>query len=114
MNIFGYALTLAAACAPVIVVADRPAERYLPGAELRLDVHVVSDLRHPLEAVRVLASLGDERFGWDGDVPADACVRVGTIRATAPTVPGPLRLALTLTAGTLVAHNHYATVVVGD
>jgi len=105
---------LAAACAPVIVVADRPAERYLPGAELRLDVHVVSDLRHPLEAVRVLASLGDERFGWDGDVPADACVRVGTIRATAPTVPGPLRLTLTLTAGTLVAHNHYATVVVGD
>jgi beta-mannosidase len=103
---------LAASCAPVLVIADRPADHYPPGAEVRLGVHVVSDLRRPLERVRVVGSLGDHQFGWEGDVPADACVRVGTIHTTLPAVPGPLQLALALTAGAITAHNIYETSVV--
>ena len=38
---------LRAACAPVIVVADRPGERSARATSLELDVHVVSDLRVP-------------------------------------------------------------------
>ena len=98
---------LAAACAPVIVVADRPAEHYPPGAELRLAVHVVSDLRRPLEGARVVATLGADRFGWEGDVPADSCVKVGTLEATLPSTPGDLRLELALTAAGVCARNLY-------
>ena len=36
---------LVAACAPVIVVAERPAAAYAPGEPIELDVHVVSDRR---------------------------------------------------------------------
>ncbi|HVT75470.1 MAG TPA: glycoside hydrolase family 2 TIM barrel-domain containing protein, partial [Acidimicrobiales bacterium] len=36
---------LAAACAPVIVVAERPAPVYEPGEPIVLDVHVISDRR---------------------------------------------------------------------
>ena len=103
---------LAAACAPVIVVADRPAERYGPGEEIRLDVHVVSDLRRPLPGARVVADFGRERFGWEGDIPADGCVRVGTIAMAAPPLPGPLRLWLSLTAEDVEAKNTYDTQVV--
>ncbi len=102
---------LAAACAPVIVVADRPADRYAPGAELHLDVHVVSDLRRPLEGARVVAAVGSQRFGWVGDVPADSCVKVGTLTTTLPTAPGPVSVALELTAGDVHAENVYATTI---
>jgi beta-mannosidase len=105
---------LAEACAPVVVIADRPAVSYAAGATMHLDVHVVSDLRRPLEAVRVVAELAGQRFGWEGDVPADACVRVGAIRATLPATPGPVCLGLSLTAdgGAITAHNTYRTEVV--
>jgi hypothetical protein len=81
---------------------------------VRLDVHVVSDLRRPLEGVRVVAELAGERTGWEGDVPADACVRVGAIRATLPAAPGPVCLSLSLTAdnGAVTARNTYRTEVV--
>jgi beta-mannosidase len=78
----GYA-ALAAACAPVIVVADRPEPSYRAGDVITLDVHVVSDLRRALEGARVIATLGDETVGWDGDIPADSCVKVGTVRTPA-------------------------------
>jgi len=103
---------LVASCAPVVVIADRPADHYPPGADVRLDVHVVSDLRRPLERVRVAASLGAECWRWEGDVPADSCVRVGTVHATMPTDPGPLQLTLTLTADAVTARNVYETAVV--
>src|SRR5690606_3094413 len=71
---------LQAACAPVIVVADRPPAVVAPGDKLALDVHVVSDLRVPLEGVDVTARLhwaGDERtWRWRGDIDADSCERV--------------------------------------
>src|SRR5690606_7237130 len=116
----GYA-ALRDACRPVIVVADRLPARVAPGQALALDVHVVSDLRLPIEAGRGTARLawsgpgesayspdgesaggpgaatggpgdvtgaasggGAETWSWVGDVPADACVRVGTLQFVVP------------------------------
>jgi beta-mannosidase len=91
---------LRAACAPVIVTADRPAPSYRPGTAVALDVHVVSDLRHPLEGCRVRAELawpgGSHRWGFEGDVGADAVVRVGTLSFKVPDAPGRLMLDLRL------------------
>jgi hypothetical protein len=92
----------ATACAPVIVVADRPAETYPPGATLALDVHAVSDLRHPLPEIEAAAVVawpgGSRRFRWSGGIPADSCVRIGRVAATVPedARPGPLTVNLLL------------------
>jgi len=95
----GYA-ALRDACAPVLVTADRPADWYRPGATDALDVHVVSDLRRPLEGCAVHAELswtgGSHRWGFAGDVPADAVARVGTLSFVVPDAPGPLTLDLRL------------------
>ena len=93
---------LAAACAPVIITADRPAIAYQPGDPLVLDIHAVSDLRQPVESALVTATLswpgGSHQWWWEGDIPADSCVRVGTIQAVVPDTPdGGGRLALELT-----------------
>ncbi|MGH9103172.1 MAG: glycoside hydrolase family 2 protein, partial [Acidimicrobiales bacterium] len=48
---------LTAGCAPVAVIADRPARAYRAGQELRLDVHAVSDLRAPIAGATVTATL---------------------------------------------------------
>ncbi len=91
---------LRAACAPVIVTADRPAATYTAGTAVALDVHVVSDLRHPLSACRLDASLawpgGGHRWAFSGDVPPDAVARVGTLSFVVPEARGPLVLDLRL------------------
>ena len=94
---------VAAACAPVIVTADRPAASYGAGDPIALDVHTVSDLREPLEgavARVVLSWPGGGRRSWRfaGEVPADSCVRIGTIAETIPagTPSGEIRLELSL------------------
>ena len=91
---------LQAACAPVIVTADRPDATYRPGAAVALDVHVVSDLRHPLTDCVVRAHLawpgGSHRWGFTGDVAADEVARVGTLSFVVPDVPGSLTLDLRL------------------
>ncbi len=91
---------LRAACAPVIVTADRLAPSYAPGAAVALDVHVVSDLRHPLPACTVHAQLtwpgGSHRWTFGGDVPSDAAARVGTLSFEVPDAPGSLGLDLDL------------------
>jgi beta-mannosidase len=93
---------LASACAPVIVVADRLAPAYAPGQPVAAAVHVVSDLRSPLTGNEVLARLawpgGERTWRFAGDVDADTCAYVGTLRVTLPTgtVPGPLTLDLSL------------------
>ena len=90
---------LVAACAPVIVVADRPDAVYQPGSSVSLDVHVVSDLREPFEAT-VTARLDmagtAAEWTWGGEVPADSCVRVGTVQAIVPDTDGRLTLDLSL------------------
>lgn len=76
------------ACAPVIVTADRPAASYRPGDRLRLDVHVVSDLRIPLRDCRVDATLrwpgGRRTWRFAGTVGADSCSRVGRLDFPVP------------------------------
>ena len=79
---------LRAACRPVIVVADRVPATVAAGRPLALDVHVVSDLRTPIDDVRVTATLswpgGEHTWRWRGAVGPDECVRVGTIQAVVP------------------------------
>lgn len=100
---------LAAACAPVIVTADRLAAVYEPGDTVALDVHVVSDLRTPVREARVSAALhwqgGSVSWSWAGEVPPDSCVRVGMVEAVVPDAPGPLVLDLALEAAGVKAAN---------
>jgi beta-mannosidase len=106
------------ACAPVIVVADRPAATYSPGEPLTLDVHVVSDLRTALDGVRVHARLrwagGDHGWTWEGAVAADSCVLVGTVQAIAPDDEGPLVLDLELEHEQVKTSNRYESLIVED
>jgi beta-mannosidase len=103
------------ACAPVIVVADRPPASVEPGEALALDVHVVSDLRRAIADAVVTARLvwdgGEHTWRWGGEIPADACVRVGTVQALAPETAGPLRLDLELRYASEVVTNTYTSTV---
>ena len=104
---------LRAACAPVIVVADRLPATVWAGQTITLDVHVVSDLRDDVDDAEVTARLswpdGDAPFRWGGSIPADSCVRVGTIEMPAPETEGRLQLDLSLSAGAVTASNRYRT-----
>ena len=95
------------ACAPVIVVADRLPATMRPGQAMAVDIHVVSDLRKPLDDLHCTATLswagGAHRWRFAGDVPADAVVRVGTLQLEAPDITGPLTLELEVTGGMLDA-----------
>ena len=111
---------LRAACAPVIVVADRLPASMRPGEGMAVDVHVVSDLRRPLPALECTATLtwpgGAHRWRFAGDVDPDACVRVGTLQFEAPAEPGSLVLDLELTGAALVdgpLRNRDDTLVIG-
>jgi beta-mannosidase len=105
---------LADACQPVIVVADRLPASVRAGSTLDLDVHVVSDLRRPLEGCVVTARLewdgGKREWTFGGDIGADDCVLVGHIRTEVPHASGALSLLLELD-GPVHATNAYATVV---
>ena len=104
---------LAAACAPVIVVADRPAAAYQPGEAIALQVHVVSDLRSPIAGGTIEARLkgphGERAWRFAGDVGADTCALVGTLQFTAPDACGSLVLDLDLTWSGGSAHNRYVS-----
>src|SRR5206468_328771 len=103
------------ACRPVIVVADHPPAALTPGAAVALDVHVVSDLHHPIPAAEIRARLtwigGGHGWRWRGEVPADTCVRAGLISFVVPDAPGPLTLDLELVAGEMAATNRYASTI---
>jgi beta-mannosidase len=106
---------LAAACAPVIVVADRPAATYSPGDPIALDVHLVNDLRRPLPEGVLTATLqwvgGQHQWGWTGSAPADECVRIATVQAVVPDAPGPFSLDLAFAGGDVKATNRYESVI---
>lgn len=108
-------VALSAACAPVIVVADWPAVRYRAGERIRLDVHVVSDLRNALGPAVVTATLawagGSREWRFGGDVAADSCALVGRIELPAPAAGGPLGLTLGLRWDGGEASNHYRSSV---
>ena len=79
------------ACRPVIVIADQLPELLHPGSALALDVHVVNDLRHPLQRAQCSAVLrwpgGSHAWHWEGDVTADGVARVGIVRLRGPRRP---------------------------
>ena len=81
------------ACRPVIVVADRLPELVRPGDAIGFDVHVVSDLRRTLSGARVTARLSfpgaQHVWRWEGDITADACVRVGMVDLVVPALTHP-------------------------
>ena len=107
---------LRAACRPVIVVADRLPAEVRPGAALALDVHVVSDRRVDLAGqVDVTLSWdgGGHRWTFAGEVPADACVRIGTIQFEVPDVSGELELHLSGTVGDDDVENRYRSAIRG-
>lgn len=109
---------LRAACAAVIVVADRPPDEVESGQRLKLDVHVVNDLRIGLTGavVDVVARWdgGDRTWRFGGDVPADDCVRVGRVTLRVPEAAGHLELDLRLDAGDVVAERVYRSRILDD
>jgi beta-mannosidase len=114
---------VADACRPVVVVAEQPPASIGPGERCSLDVHVVSDLRTPLADVRCTATVSGgglhQQWTWEGDVPADSCVRVGEVRFIAPPAGGDVVLDLVLelapsssdAASAQVVTNRYRTTV---
>lgn len=108
---------LAAACRPVIVVADRLPATVRPGQQLALDVHAVSDLHHALDGcvvtARLVWSTGQREWTFAGDVGSDECVLVGHIDTTVPATSGALSLELDL-QGPVTATNSYETIVQPD
>ncbi|HUF33850.1 MAG TPA: hypothetical protein VMN58_11655 [Acidimicrobiales bacterium] len=105
---------LADACRAVIVVADRLPGAVTPGDALALDVHVVSDRRGDLTgSIEVVARWtgGAHRWAFEGEVPADSCVRVGTVQLEVPDAPGELVLELTGQVGDDRVANVYRTTI---
>ena len=99
----------------MIVVADRPPAVARPGDALALDVHVVSDLRVPLPTPTSRHGSswagGHHGWRWRGDVPADACVRVGTVPVVVPDAPGAMDLDLDLVGGDVAVTNRYRSTI---
>ena len=102
------------ACAPVIVVCERPPATVAPGDALALDVHVVNDLRTAVDG-EVTATVswtgGSHDWKWAGAVDADSVARVGTIQLVVPDEPGALGIDLELRSAETTATNRYEAVV---
>jgi beta-mannosidase len=95
--------TVAAACAPTIVVADPPLESIAPRSTLRTRVLVVHDGRQPVTHCRVDARLliGSDgpvvERSWGGPLEADSVTLIGTLELPLEGATGPVALDLTLT-----------------
>ncbi|MEL6982225.1 MAG: hypothetical protein AAFO29_07360, partial [Actinomycetota bacterium] len=111
------------ACRPVVVIADPPPQVVVPGEEIELEVHAVSDLREPLPAVTITArarweheradeSSWSQETTWAGDLEADDCARIGRFRFAAPSGHGPVVVDLELVSDRLLVTNRYRTVVI--
>jgi beta-mannosidase len=97
------------ACRPLIVTAS-------VGSRSRdLDIHVVSDLRQALTEVAVeLSGVHDEPLHrWEGPVPADTCVFIGTVPKRTWGRCAELTLAVRDASGALLASNTYRADEVG-
>ncbi len=104
------------ACRPVIVVADQLPDQVEAGQPMAVDVHVVSDVRRPLDDVLCTAALrwpgGSHEWRWRGDVPPDACVRVGTAQFVVADAPGELWLDLTVEHSEMAVSNRYVSQII--
>ena len=56
---------------------------------------------------------GERTWRWRGDLPADACERVGTVQIVVPEVVGPLTLDLALGWTDGSADNRYEARITG-
>jgi beta-mannosidase len=106
---------LAEASRPVIVVADLP-ETELPRHKIKTAIHVVSDLRSPIENARVVArwSINDSLIAehtYEGRFEADSVTRVAVLDLHVDFGPGIASLELRLDAhgenGEVSATNSY-------
>ena len=87
-----WAAGFVAACAPVIAVLEAPPIELRTDDRLALPVHLVSDLHHGVDGLRVIVTLSWlsdpdrvlHRAGWTGAVGPDDIVRVGVLRARVP------------------------------
>ncbi len=88
------------ACRPVVVLTDPLPATLAAGERLRLDVHVVSDLRHPIDGVEVTAHLtvdgATQTWRWVGAMPADGVERIGAIDHRLPADGTELELRVVL------------------
>lgn len=104
------------ACAPVIIVADLLPPIVTQGEAYALDVHVVSERRTPLDGAVARATLhwpgGHHEWAWHGDLAADACTRVGTIRFVVPDILGQISIDLSVEHHDTAASNRYVSAVV--
>ena len=100
------------ACRPVVVIADPLPPLLHPHDRLDLAVHVVSDLRVPIDDVTVRAQLIGPAgvvcdHQWGGSIPADTCEFVGRVQATITDESGRVTLELSVSAGDITATNRY-------
>lgn len=105
------------ACRPVIVVAEQPPDWIHPGDDLRLDLHLVNDLRTPIGDARVEVTASwagaSSTYHFGGPVEGDDVVKVGTLQMRVPDTLGELAIELVATDGDVViAGNRYTTAVV--
>ena len=88
---------------PVIVVGDRLPVSLRPGSQMRMGVHVVSDLRTDIAGATVTVAVrgpGVEiDFAYGDSVPADSCTRVATIEFEVPDRWGDVEVTIDLVAG---------------
>lgn len=95
---------LRAACAPVIVVASRLPGEIQPGEPLLLTVHAVSDQRISFSDMVTTLHLNWSQDGtskhlqwrWQGDLPADGCIKVGAVDTLVPAADDELAVLVEL------------------
>ena len=104
------------ACRQVVVVCDPLPAIVYAGERIALGVHVISDHREPIEAAIVRASIRaddtvvSEQY-WEGTIPADEVVLIGTAEATVPDAAESITVDLELTAADLTVTNRYRAAV---
>ena len=110
-------VTVQAACAAVIIVADLPPDWVNPGDTLHLDVHIVNDRREPIDDARVDVTAnwagGSATWAFGGPIEADGVAKIGVVAMTIPDTLGELAIELVAidTDGAPLARNRYTTAV---
>jgi hypothetical protein len=60
---------------------------------------------------RLVWAGGHHTWRWQGDVPADECVRIGTVSAMVPNAPGAMDLDLELVGDDVAVTNRYRSTI---
>ncbi len=106
---------IANACAPMIVVAQRPLPAYQIGVNVNLAIHVVNDrhigAQNALCKVNVTSPDGVHQQQFVGDIAADDVTFVGAINYRTTTT-GTIRIDIVVDLGDQVVTNHYVAEVV--